>query len=776
MNPKSFLIPLLCSLWLADLHAQTVAEVRADHGRPRKRAPLLLAEESMAAVPEDVKQRLTAAGKGRPAIPKGKRRYLVHLREDADPAAFAKGKGITCERTFVHAIKMFVACLDDAAVDKLRDADEVLGIEEDRPAAENASQMVPNGLKRMAVQPFPIAMINGLDERIDIDVAVMEGAGVQINHPDLNVYQTASMFGNYVESGHGTAVAGIIGALDNEFGTVGIAPGARIWSINLSGSGTAIYTSDILRGFDYVAEHANEIEVVNCSFGITSWGFQNFRSSYQAAVRACVEKGVVVVCAAMNLGQDIAGPNGVLDDGEITDNILPSAFPESMAVSAVSPFTEQFASYSNFSTTNHGGRFVISPGAAIDVAAPTDIFTTALGSSYSSFGGTSASAPHVAGLVALYIARHGRATDAAGVYRIRQAVVDAAQPQSAWRTDDTLDQDSYPEGLAQVSLVWLADAPKFTRLEKTLGSFDMEFTTLPGYNIVVQKSGTLAPASWENFALVEGNGTPAFVSHPGGLPSQFYRLSIQSSSWPPSDPSLASNLGSTGISAYGTYIDSPRIIGGPLIAEPSNMAVHQSVTSFGGGVKIPYALDLSPTSAFSIEMWVKPARSGLNTAGYSPQFAAARETGGRGWSLNQYPSNSTFNSNGFSFTVLTGGTNYVLPYVEIAVDVNKWYHLIGVVDGANAYLYVDGLLAGSANIPSGQSYLPPLQTGISFGSNNGIRWFEGEFDEAAFYSQALTAAQVLAHYQAGINPTPPIPYPQVILSDNPAGYWRFNEP
>jgi hypothetical protein len=304
----------------------------------------------------------------------------------------------------------------------------------------------------------------------------------------------------------------------------------------------------------------------------------------------------------------------------------------------------------------------------------------------------------------------------------------------------------------------------------------MEFTTLPGYDITIQKSGNLAPGSWKNLAFVEGSGVPASFSHSGIFHRQFYRLSIQSPVWPPNDPSLASNLGSFGNNGVGTYLDSPRLIGGPLAAESSNWAVHQSLASYGGTVKIPFTPDLSPAGAFSIEIWVKPARSGLNTTGYSPQFAVSREIGGRGWVLGQYPVTNTVNQDGFSFLCSTSGSSFVAASISTPVDTSRWYHVVGVFDGSTVKLYLDGVLAQSSTFSSGQTFLPSLRNGISFGSNNGGRWFEGEFDEAAFYPHALSAAQVLAHYQAGINPAPPVPYPQVILADNPAGYWRFNEP
>jgi len=61
------------------------------------------------------------------------------------------------------------------------------------------------------------------------------------------------------------------------------------------------------------------------------------------------------------------------------------------------------------------------------------------------------SAAHAAGAVALYIAANGRATNAAGVYAIRQALVNTAQPQTAWGSANTMDPDVNHEGLVYVA-------------------------------------------------------------------------------------------------------------------------------------------------------------------------------------------------------------------------------------------------------------------------------------------------------------------------------------
>jgi hypothetical protein len=67
--------------------------------------------------------------------------------------------------------------------------------------------------------------------------------------------------------------------------------------------------------------------------------------------------------------------------------------------------------------------------------------------------GTSVAAPHAAGAAALYIAAHSRATNAAGVYAIRQALINSAQAQSAWNSANTQDPDVNHEGLVSVATI-----------------------------------------------------------------------------------------------------------------------------------------------------------------------------------------------------------------------------------------------------------------------------------------------------------------------------------
>lgn len=133
---------------------------------------------------------------------------------------------------------------------------------------------------------------------VDVDVAVMD-TGIDPLHPDLNVVggkdcsfaSRSRLIGPAPwadEDGHGTLGAGIIGAKADGQGMVGIAPGARLWSIKATATGItraelepdlylgpsldagvlvyALYASNILCAADWLVSNADTIEVVNMSW------------------------------------------------------------------------------------------------------------------------------------------------------------------------------------------------------------------------------------------------------------------------------------------------------------------------------------------------------------------------------------------------------------------------------------------------------------------------------------------------------------------------------
>src|SRR5216117_170458 len=134
--------------------------------------------------------------------------------------------------------------------------------------------------------------------RVNVDIAIID-TGIDLTHPDLNVYRnitfvTGTTTGND-DNGHGTHVAGIAAALDNNIGVVGVAPGARLWAVKVLDNNGRGALSDVISGVDYVTENAGEIEVANMSLAGRGTG-----ESLRLAIQNSVGRGVVYVVAAAN--------------------------------------------------------------------------------------------------------------------------------------------------------------------------------------------------------------------------------------------------------------------------------------------------------------------------------------------------------------------------------------------------------------------------------------------------------------------------------------------
>ena len=191
---------------------------------------------------------------------------IVTLRPDADPDAVVREFHLQPTHVYHYALKGFAASIETTTVQQLRLDPRVATVEADGEIVQ-CGQTNSTGILRMNITNFPVAHINGQDHRINVDVAVLD-TGIQTNHPDLNVVQAVGFADPGLNgddwSGHGTHVAGIIGTLDNDFGVVGVAPGVRLWSVQVIGPKEHKW-SDFIAGCDYVAANADKIAVANAS-------------------------------------------------------------------------------------------------------------------------------------------------------------------------------------------------------------------------------------------------------------------------------------------------------------------------------------------------------------------------------------------------------------------------------------------------------------------------------------------------------------------------------
>lgn len=387
--------------------------------------------------------------------------YIVILNDNNDPARTARTHGVGRKKTWTNAVKGFSThCTGDQADRMERDPDVAI-VELDLPVHALA-QTVPTGIRRIGAPSYAqwIASTNA----INADIAILD-TGVDLTHPDLNVYANVTFIDGTTtgndDNGHGSHCAGIAAAKNNTIGVVGVAPGARLWAVKVldsTGSGTL---SSIISGVDYVTQHSSEIEVASMSLG-----GQGQADSLRTAIQSSVAKGVVYVVAAGNSGFEVYGGDDVFGT---YDDFFPAAYPEVCTVSALADSDglpgglgaattygsdDTLATFSNYSKTVVSSNPVYSPGGAIDVAAPgVAIYSTYKSGGYATMSGTSMACPHVSGAVALYIAANGRATTAAGVAAIRQAIINAAEPQTSWGGSPTTPfgaNDPLPEGLLRL--------------------------------------------------------------------------------------------------------------------------------------------------------------------------------------------------------------------------------------------------------------------------------------------------------------------------------------
>ncbi|MDQ3982926.1 MAG: S8 family serine peptidase [Actinomycetota bacterium] len=385
-------------------------------------------------------------------------RYIVVLERDVPAAAAAQehSRSENAEIGFVyeHALNGYSAMMSPQAAQRIERDPRVAYVEPDLPVSASA-QLLPTGVDRIDGELSPTARIDGVDERVDADIAILD-TGIDLDHPDLNVVantgcasggpmnRTCTNGNGDDNNWHGTHVAGIAAALDNGIGVVGVAPGARLHAVKVLDSRGSGYVSWIIAGIDWVTARASTIEVANMSLG----GLGH-TVSYRTAIQNSVAKGVVYYVAAGNEMRDVYGPDGVFGN---SDDTQPAAFPEVGTISALADFDgrpgglgsasysygvgctenrdDSFACFSNYAR-NVTNNPVTSSGGKIDMMLPgVQIASTYPGAQYAYTHGTSQASPHAAGLAALYVARNGRATTAAGVYSIRQALINAGYGQT----------------------------------------------------------------------------------------------------------------------------------------------------------------------------------------------------------------------------------------------------------------------------------------------------------------------------------------------------------
>ena len=370
--------------------------------------------------------------------------YIVTLVDGASPAGVAnehaRNHNARVSHIYRYALRGYAARMSSTAAARVARDSRVRSVVADRvvwatgkpPKSAPPAQTTPTGVQR----------INGprAVSGATVAVAVLD-TGIDLDHPDLNVNRTLERNCTTERNtddgnGHGTHVAGTIGAIDNEIGVVGVAPGFPVVPVKVltrSGSGS---WSSVICGIDWVTDNASNIKVANMSLGGSGSDIGCSDGGMHQAICESVAAGVTYAVAAGNSSDNSA-------------NHVPAAYSEVITVSALADFdgksgglgsptcrTDEDDTFANFS--NYGGDVdLIAPGVCIN--------STWKGGGYNTISGTSMASPHVAGAAALYKANNAGASPS----QVKSALQNAGN--TGW--NDVDDPDNTKETLLNVDLL-----------------------------------------------------------------------------------------------------------------------------------------------------------------------------------------------------------------------------------------------------------------------------------------------------------------------------------
>ncbi|WP_419946967.1 S8 family serine peptidase [Candidatus Poriferisodalis sp.] len=220
--------------------------------------------------------------------------------------------------------------------------------------------------------------------------------------------------------GHGTTLAGVVGAKHNGSGIIGVAPGAELYAVRVFADETLASEDNVICGLRWIHDNADDIDVALIAF--------NRPDEHRTDVATCqadrlrqlmcqlLDAGVTVISAAGNQKADASGfipakLHQVITVGAIADF---DGVPGGLGSPTCGPGEDD--SVADFSNT----------GPSVDIYAPgVCIQTTKLNSIESTIdpSGTSLAAAHVAGAAAIYMACHVEATPT----EVRAALLDSAE-------------------------------------------------------------------------------------------------------------------------------------------------------------------------------------------------------------------------------------------------------------------------------------------------------------------------------------------------------------
>ena len=271
---------------------------------------------------------------------------------------------------------------DKSTAEKLVTSPDILEVQENR-SYEIQLQTLPKSFPTLNLTPGIRSSLTGKG----VKIGVLD-TGIDSKHQDLKVsggvcvLKADCTMGYTDDNGHGTHVAGVIGAINNDIGLVGVAPQSELFAIKALDSTGGGTTTTILSGIEWAMK--NNLDLVNMS--ITT---KDNDLALKTMIDRAYESGVLIVGAAGNNGSSSGTEDSVL---------YPAKYPSVIAVGAINDKEQRV------STSATGKELeLMAPGYNIYSTVPlnADIFD-GIQDGYAYMTGTSMAVPYVTGIIALY--------------------------------------------------------------------------------------------------------------------------------------------------------------------------------------------------------------------------------------------------------------------------------------------------------------------------------------------------------------------------------------
>ena len=335
--------------------------------------------------------------------------YIVTLKDGIDAKAFAAAadarSGVEVLRVYSVALAAVHARLTPSAKAQLAQDPGVRFVSPNRTFKASA-QVVPTGVDRIEGD---LSTAHAAGAPVTTPVAVLD-TGVTPD-PDLNVqavgHNCLGGVGSSDLNGHGTHIAGILGARNNADGVVGVAPGAPIYPVQVLNRSANGSDASILCGIEWTTTvgKALGVRVANLSAGTFgaddgNCGLANADPIHLAICNATAAGTLFVVAAGY--------------DGGAISNTVPASYDEVLTATWMTDYNGSPAKVAPPAGCNLGADDRASTNSSWAYDDDQDHILAAPGScitSTSNTGGTvvmsgsSMAAPHVAGTVALCLDR-----------------------------------------------------------------------------------------------------------------------------------------------------------------------------------------------------------------------------------------------------------------------------------------------------------------------------------------------------------------------------------